>query len=506
MWAILCFVGLTGCGKQEGDETLSLLSVTPQPLSQNQEKDLETYIRKTMRYLDVPGASVAIVMNGEIIYAEGFGVRDLETQQPVNSQTIMNVGSTTKSMTTVMMAAMVDEGIFSWDTPVIDVFPSIQFPNADLNSKMTMSDLVCNCSGIQEQKEWEFSNFHDLVAEDVIENLRNAKVKGQYHQTFLYNSNMIATGGFLAALKAGGTYGDLYNAYVNEMQIRFLDPVGMKNSTFSIQAVKTNGNYATPYTITLPDENTPIPLEIEGWLTPIAPAAGLWSTAEDIAYYLIMQLNDGLAVNDERVVSTENLHYTWDPKVQIHPEASYGLGLVNEEYHGLRVMYHSGGTAGYTSEMVFLPEIDLGIVILDNQMLSTFPMAVRYRIMELMFGLEHSYDDILKEQVRDTRKQLFQLRLVASGNHDPDKIKSFLGIYENEVIGEVEIKMSEDGDLVFDVGEFDSILWRMRVEEDTYIFTQGLWIGRTFQFTYTTNGLVRFTIQGDEETYIFDKQ
>jgi len=502
----LLFVGLAGCKQKVNNESISLVGVKPQVLTNDQVAKLETYIRKTMRYLDVPGASVAVVLDGQTIYAQGFGVRDLDTREPVTPQTIMNVGSTTKSMTTVMMATMVDDGIFSWETPVKEILPAFTLPNADLTQKMTMEDLVCNCSGVQEQKEWEFSNFHTLGAEDVIENLQNAKVKGGYREKFLYNSNMIATGGFLAALAAGGTYGDLYSAYVNEMQARFLDPIGMQNSTFSIDAVRANGNFATPYTITLPDENTPIPLEIEGWLTPFAPAAGLWSTAEDMASYLIMQLNEGVASSGESIVSRENLRYTWDPKVRINPEATYGLGLVNEEYHGLRAMYHSGGTAGYTSEMVFYPEIGLGIIVLDNQMLSKFPMAVRFRIMEIMFGLEQSYDATLKQEVRKTRSQLFQLQLVASGKHDQDKVSQFLGMYENDVIGEVEIKMSEDGNLIFDAGEFDSILWRIKVEKDTYIYTQGLWIGRTFKFVPAENGSVRFTIQGDEGSYTFHKK
>jgi CubicO group peptidase (beta-lactamase class C family) len=503
---IFLFAGLTGCRQQVSDETTFLLGKNLQPLSNDQVKDLETYIRKTLKYLDVPGASVGIVLDGEIIYAKGFGVRDLDSQEPVTSQTVMNVGSTTKSMTTVLMATMVDDGIFSWETPVTDILPSFKLPNDDLTQKITMQDMVCNCSGLQEQKEWEFSNFNDLAAEDVIENLVNAKVKGRYRETFLYNSNMIATGGFLAAMAAGGTYGDLFNAYVEEMGSRFLDPVGMGNSTFSIDAVRSNGNYATPYTITLPDENTPIPLEIEGWLTPFAPAAGLWSTAEDMAYYMIMQLNEGVAANGERVVSAENLLYTWDPKVKITPDATYGLGLVNEEYHGLRMMYHSGGTAGYTSEMVFFPEVSLGIIVLDNQMLSSFPMAVRYRILELMFGIEHSYDDILRDQVGDTRRQLFQLRLVATGKHDLDNVSQFLGTYENDVIGDVDIIMSGSGDLVFDAGEYDSILWRMRIEDDTYIFRQGLWIGKTFKFNTNQSGSVSFTIQGDEGSYTFRKK
>jgi CubicO group peptidase (beta-lactamase class C family) len=506
-WLVLCLLGVvSGCKPQGNSQEKSLLGTGPQALTAEQVDDLEEYILDTMDYLHVPGASVAIVLDGEVIYARGFGVRDLETKEPVTPQTIMNIGSTTKSMTTLMMASMVDEGIFSWDTPVIDILPSITLPTPELTQKMTMQDLVCNCSGIQEQKEWEFSNFHNLVAEDIIENLQNARVRGTYQRSFLYNSNLIASGGFLAALAAGGTYGNLYQAYVDEMQARLLDPAGMADSTFSIAAVRRNGNYATPYTIELPDENLAIPLEIEEWLVPFAPAAGLWSTAQDMANYLILQLNQGIAASGARVVSSENLLYTWDPKVQIDPGATYGLGLVNEQYHGLRVMYHSGGTAGYTSEMVFLPEVGLGIIVLDNQMLSAFPMAARIRIMELMFGLEPVYHQTLKENTRSTRWQITQLKLVAIKHHGLEEVSTLLGKYENEIIGEVEISLTEGGDLLFDAGEWDSLLWRLRFKKDTYIFNRGLWLGKTFKFDMTHPEKVRFTIQGNEDTYTFTKK
>jgi CubicO group peptidase (beta-lactamase class C family) len=225
-----------------------------------------------------------------------------------------------------------------------------------------------------------------------------------------------------------------------------------------------------------------------------------------MANYLILQLNQGIAASGARVVSSENLLYTWDPKVQIDSGATYGLGLVNEQYHGLRVMYHSGGTAGYTSEMVFLPEVGLGIIVLDNQMLSAFPMAARIRIMELMFGLEPVYHQTLKENTRSTRWQITQLKLVAIKHHGLEEVSTLLGKYENEIIGEVEISLTEGGDLLFDAGEWDSLLWRLRFKKDTYIFNRGLWLGKTFKFDMTHPEKVRFTIQGNEDTYTFTKK
>ncbi len=501
---LIFLTGLVSC-RSAAVASPSLSRAEPLTFSKEDASDLEIYIQKTMKYLDVPGASVAIVLDGKIVYAEGFGLREIGKTDEVTPQTLMNVGSTTKSMTTLMMATMVDDGVFEWHTPASDILPSLQLPSTELAQKMTMQDLVCNCSGLQEQKEWEFFNFHDLSAEDVIEQLAFAEVKGIYRDSFLYNSNLIAAGGYLSALANGGIYGELYAAYVEEMQHRVLDPMGMEKSTFSREVVLANGNYATPHTITLPDENTPIPLEIEGWLTPFAPAAGLWSNAEDMARYLILHLNEGFSADGGQVVSADNLYHTWDPKVQINSHASYGLGWVNEQYHGLRVLHHSGGTAGYTSEMVFLPDTGLGIIVLDNQMLSSFPQAVRYRILEILFRQEPVFDKKMRQEIGATRRQLFQLRLAASRKHSVEQTEALLGTYTHDLLGEVHVFLDENGDLIFDAGEFRSILWRMRGQTNTYIFLQGIWLGKTFAFAAHPSGEISFTIEGEEDSYTFHK-
>src|SRR5690606_6359249 len=161
------------------------------------------------------------------------------------------------------------------------------------------------------------------------------------------------TGGYAAAAAAGGEYGSLYEAYVDEMQRRVFDPIGMASTTFDVEAVEAEGHHATPHSL-LPDASyEPVPLSVEGLLTPVAPAGAAWSNVMDMARYLITELNQGVTPDGTRVVSEENLNVTWEPQVPVSAEASYGLGWFVGNYKGQPLRYHGGNTLGFTADLAF---------------------------------------------------------------------------------------------------------------------------------------------------------
>jgi len=131
-------------------------------------RQLELDVTSLMAKAKVPGASIAIVQNGQIVYEHGFGVRELGKPGRVNPATLMMIGSTGKSMTTMMMAVLIDDGKESWDTPAKEIYPEFAVSDGALNSKLTLRDLVCNCTGIQRHDlEMQFAT-RPRSAEDVI--------------------------------------------------------------------------------------------------------------------------------------------------------------------------------------------------------------------------------------------------------------------------------------------------------------------------------------------------
>lgn len=475
------------------------------PLPEALISDLEKYVKQLMSQMDVSGLSMVLVEGDQAIYMRAFGVRDLETKAPVTTQTLFGIASTTKSMTAVMIASLVDEGVIAWDTPLTDVLPSFSLSNQEVTQKMTFRHTLCMCSSVPEHKEASTVQFSEMTAEDVIEMMALVPLSGTFERTFNYSTPMVAIGGYLAALADGGEYGNLMQAYANEMQERLFDPTGMTSSTFSIEEVVASGDYATPYYSTLTGVEALLPELDGGLLMPMAPGGALWSTADDLGKYLIMLLTDGVAENGKRVVSAENLSYLWQPQIAMNSQISYGLGWYVEDYHGLTVIHHEGGSAGCASELVIIPELNIGFALLTNQMDQVKPIGrmTTYRLLEMLTGSEQVYDHQVRQQARDIDKQLLTLSLVTRKTVDTDKIAPFLGSYHNDELGDVKLVLHEDNTLWIDFGEYESSIRRLIVEENQYIFFESIFIGKTVQMDLDSNGTPSLRWSGNEGTYIF---
>lgn len=434
-------------------EEEDLTGVEPQPLTDELLAEFEAYVAEKMEQLKVPGAAVAIVQGGELVYTEGFGIRDLDTEEPVTPETRMMIGSTTKSMTTMLMAQLVDEGSMSWDTPVIDILPSFEVADPELTQEITMRNMVCACTGVPRRDfEWLF-NASELRAEDVIASLADFEFFTDFGEAFQYSNQMVAAAGYIAAHAAGGEYGNLYDAYLGGMQANVFGPIGMPSTTFSFEEVVASGNYATPYGATLVGETVELPLAYEAVLVPVAPAGSLWSNVLDMAQYLITELNQGVAPDGTRVVSAENLAVTWEPQIEITADASYGLGWTVEDYSGILILSHAGNTFGFSSELAFVPEIDLGISVLTNQRASLLNGVVRTRLLELVFDREPEVESVLEFALERRDQALGELHDSLQDTIDREAVAPYLGAYTHPVLGDITLAWEDDA-LMLDAGEF----------------------------------------------------
>ena len=475
------------------------------PLPADLVFELEKYVEHTMKKNDVPGLSMVLVHGDQIVYASAMGVKDLETKEPMTTDTLMGIGSTTKSMTAVMAATLVDEGIIDWDTPVTEVLPTFSLSDSDITEKVTFEHTLCMCTGVPERREEFTVRYSEMSAEEIVDSLATIPLKGEFGHTFNYSSRMLSAGGYLAGMAAGGDYGNLADAYTKVMQERILDPLDMTSSTFSIQQAVASGNYATPYYTGLAGFHA-TPPEVEGVFTPIAPAGALWSTAEDMSKYLIMLLNHGVAANGNRVVSAENLEYLWKPRVLHDTKLNYGLGWEIENYHGLTIIHHPGGTVGFASELVVIPELNVGFALLTNRVDLTAPIGrmAYYRLLEMLTGSEQTYDKEIAKIQRDVNGQLLTLSAITKKTVDPDELKPFLGIYHDETLGYAELKLHEDNTLWIDIGEYEIPIRPLKLEKNQYIFYESAFMGKTLIIDSDSNGHPTMTVTGSEgTTYIF---
>jgi CubicO group peptidase (beta-lactamase class C family) len=315
---------------------------------------------------------------------------------------------------------------------------------------------------------------------------------------------MLAAGGYAAARAAGGGVESLGQAYADLMRERLLDPLNMASSTFSIDEAVASGKAATPYYCSL-DGCKAIPPEIEGIFAPIAPTGALWSTADDVAKYLLMLLNDGVSAEGRRVISAENLAHLWEQQVSIDSQVGYGLGWHVEDYHGLTVYHHPGGTVGFASELVVIPELDVGFALLTNQLDQVRPIGrmATYRLLELLDGREQVYDREVRQAARAIRRQIWMLKLASRKRVGRDEIAPYLGTYHNPVLGEVALKLHDDRSLWVDFGEYESQVRALVLEEDQYIFIESVFVGKTLTLGLDVEGRRTMQWAGDEADYVF---
>jgi hypothetical protein len=344
-----------------------------------------------------------------------------------------------------------------------------------------------------------------MSAEEIIESLANIPLRGDFEHTFNYSQRMVSAGGYLAGMAVGGEYGHLAEAYTQVMQERILDPLEMTSSTFSIQQAVVSGNYATPYYTGAEDFHA-IPPELEGIFTPIAPAGALWSTAEDMSKYLIMLLNQGVAANGTRVVSADNLEYLWTPQVRHDTDLHYGLGWEIEDYNGLTVFHHPGGTVGYASELAVIPELNVGFALLTNRLDMTAPIGrmTYYRLLEMLTGSEQVYDKEVANLKLNVRGQLLTLSVITKKTVDIEELAPFLGTYYNEILGDSELLVHDDNTLWLDFGEYETPLRKLRLEENQFIFPESVFIGKTLVLDTDSEGNPNMSVAGNEGvTYLF---
>jgi CubicO group peptidase (beta-lactamase class C family) len=487
-------------------EKTDLSGVPPLAVTAAITEPLESFIAEYMKVFDIPGAAVGIVQDGELVYAQGFGVADPATGAPVTPDTHMMIGSTGKSLTTMMMATLVDDGLMTWDTPAVDLFPAFQVKDPELTETITMRNLVCACTGVpRKDMEWLF-NYDSLTPDDTVASLADFEFYTDFGEAFQYSNQMVATAGYIAGQVAEGSRGDLAGDYAAALQSRVLDPIGMISTTLSFDEVMAQGNYAIPHTLMLDNTYEPMPLELERSLETIGPAGAHWSTLADMARYMVTQLADGVAPDGARVVSAENLDVTREPQIAINANTSYGLGWMVTSYYGQPVITHAGNTLGFTSEFTFLPEADLGVIVLTNARASNlFNGNVTTRLLELVFEQEPQVEQQLDFYVDQIGRQVSELEEKLGDSIDAAAVEPFLGRYTSPELGDAELTL-EDGKLLLDVGEFVADL-RPYVDPDMqfdgYIQVSAPGQGLSYRLITDDAGAPAIVFGQGAEEYIF---
>jgi beta-lactamase class C len=457
--------------------------------------DFETTIEAGMETFNVPGAAVAVVQDGEIVYAQGFGVRNRETGAPFTPDTVFRVGSTTKSMTSLLIAMLVDEGVLDWDTLVIDLIPDFALPSAELTQSVRVRDLMGMGTGLGDATnvlDWD-----RLSVTDLIESLASAPVLAEPGELFHYNNDVYAVAGYLGPLAAGVPSGDLLPAYATLMQEHVFDPIGMATTAITDDPSTLSDNFSVSYGFFPLDGVDGIRAMPFSAINSLAPVGSTSSTARDMALYLITQLNGGVTPDGTRIVSAENLAETWQPQTTIVDTLAYGMGWLIEDYEGVQIIWHDGGIDGFRTEISMLPEANAGLVILTNTLAGQwFNLAVRYTFVDMLFGME-TETPAPPDQLADAYRQTVAAFADVVDMYEADAITAdvvapYLGEYEMGW----RVELFDDGTLwVLRPGHEFIVL---PLEGAFYFGSGGPWMGVEVRFTAGDDGQIVMSLYAGE--------
>lgn len=474
-------------------------------LNATQLKEFITFVEQARVTCEIPGLAIGIVQDDQLILEQGFGVCDLSKRDNVTPQSLFMIGSTTKALTTFMMACLVDEGKFSWDTPVIQIMPDFALGDDTTTQQVLMKYMVSASTGIPRQDIENFFNYDQATPELRIKEMRDMKPTTGFGETFQYSNGMVSAGGYIAAYSVDKNR-NLGKAYDAVMQSHVFDPMGMTATTFDFSRVE-NADHAAPHGMNLHGIYEPLSIDDEKWVESIRPAGGAWSNVHDMAQYMITELNNGVTVDGKRVISENNLLKRRESQIKITDKISYGLGLMMENDHGVLVVGHDGMTLGFSSLMFFLPEHRTGLVVLTNARgASVFTQGVKRKFMELLFDGKPQAWNMIKLGV-EQHKQIFEQSL-KDIIFKPDNawLKQFIGTYTHPVLGQIVIRETADG------AEFDAHLWKSSIGQKRehngtlkLILTDVPFAGLEF-LPQQHDGITQLMLESGQHKYIFERE
>jgi CubicO group peptidase (beta-lactamase class C family) len=341
------------------------------------------FVEQVMKDWHVPGLAVAIVKDGKVVYAKGYGYRDLKKEIKVTPDTLFAIGSCSKAFTATAMAILADEGKLDWDKPVRDYLPDFRLHDAYATAHLRPRDLVTHQSGLPR---------HDLVwygsplsRRELFELLRHLEPSKPLHAKYQYNNLMFMTAGVLIERLSGNTWEEF-------VRRRILDPLDMKTSNFSVTDSQKMPDFSLPYQEKR-GEVKEIPFRN---IDAIGPAGSINSSVSEMTRWLLVQLGKG-KFEGRQIISEKGLGEVHTPQIVAGGDlkydesfyASYGMGWGVTSYRGHPMLSHGGGIDGFTSAVRFLPKAQLGVVVLTN---SSSPASglIASNAIDRMLGLSEA--------------------------------------------------------------------------------------------------------------------
>lgn len=409
---------------------------------------LDSYINNGLKQWKIPGAAICIVKDGKIVMAKGFGVREDGKDQKVDENTLFLIGSNTKAFTGTLMAGLENEKKLSLNDKVQKWLPEFRMKDSWISGEINLTDLLSHRMGLA-TFQGDFTYWgSDLSMDEVIKKFSMLTPKYPFRTTWGYTNAGFVTAGKVIEVVTGKKWGE----YLKE---KILLPLEMNNTYPYVMESEKISNRAAAHTLW---QNKLVRIDYPH-IDNLAPCGSIASCVTDLSKWLIALLDSGKYENKniipysaiERTRRPESILRGGSNPLYRTPFAVYALGWDVEEYHGNRIVSHTGGVDGFVTSVTLLPEEKLGVVVLTNTDANYFFEAAKWQIIDAYLKLPYNnYSAIYGEYQKQSDE--YQNKWYA-GKTDSVKmhlvpavtLDKFEGTYTHNIYGEVYLKKSGEG-------------------------------------------------------------
>ena len=407
------------------------------------------YVEKELARYKTPGMGVGVIRNGEVLFAGGFGYKDLETKERIDADTMWAIASCSKSFTGTLLGMLVDDGVLDFDRPIKDYLPDFKMYDAFATAECTLRDMMCHRTGL--------ASYDAVWSDDTIKERSELWRRLQYLKPNLpfrykaqYNNYMVDMAAHVAEKVTGKSWDDMVTD-------RIFKPLGMTRSSTLVKYLNESENVCTGY---WPGEDGPF--KVAHWNSDVsAPAGGINSTINDMLKYLDFHLKRGVLPDGTRLMKEEtmrdlhmqNIRYTlWPWRFdEVSPIGGYAMGWYNDNYRGEPMYWHLGEIEGFGTLQCCLPNSQIGIILYNNLQCPDILIqcSVLYTIIDNLLGFEPVDWSERMWSVRDIKGNMhgdWKLDLVgdAEAGHAPcHPLEDYVGTYGEPGHGVLDIELSE---------------------------------------------------------------
>jgi CubicO group peptidase (beta-lactamase class C family) len=429
---------------------------------------LKKFVRDAEQVTGVPGVSFGVIQDGKTVWAGGIGVRELGKPAAVDDKTLYMIASNTKTLTTLMLAKLVDAKKLAWDEPVTQVLPSFRLGDDAVTRQVEVKHLICACTGLPRQDlEW-LMEWKGSTPESVLKTLGTMMPTSKFGELFQYSNLMAAAGGYTGGHALYPRL-ELGAAYDKAMQTLVFDPLGMTSTTFDY-AKALRGNHAMPHGIDIDGKPARDAMDENYSVISARPAGAAWSNVDDLLKYLAMELAEGKLPGGKQYISKDALLARRAPNVAVGADAAYGMGLFIHTKYDVTVYDHGGDLIGFHSDMMWIPDANAGAVVLTNGDLGpSIRTQFQRKLLEVLYDGKPEADENVAQGAKNFFANLATERKLLTVPADPAEAGKLAPGYRNASLGEIAV-VRKAGKTSFDFGEFKSEVATQRNPDGTISF------------------------------------